>query len=68
MCDCCNGVGHEFESHGMKCKIVIRGNIMSVCLPYNATDLAVEACPLCGRNLVPTDKGKCGKYEERKTV
>lgn len=52
MCNCCNGVGHEFVARGMKCKIVIRnGNIMSVCLPNNATDVVVKACPLCGRAL-----------------
>lgn len=56
MCNCCNGIGHEFMSRGMKCKIVIRDNIMSVCLPSNATDLVVKACPLCGRNLETTDK------------
>lgn len=55
MCNCCNGVGHEFVSRGMKCKIVIRNdNLMTVYLPYNATDLPVKACPLCGRRL---DKG-----------
>ena len=51
MCNCCNGSGHEFMSRGMKCKIVIRDNIMSVYLPYNVTDLVVKTCPLCGSNL-----------------
>lgn len=58
MCNCCNGIGHEFLSRGMKCKIVIRDNIMSVCLPHNATDLVVKVCPLCGRNLVKEDKAQ----------
>lgn len=55
MCSCCNGVGQEFESRGMKCKVVIRGNVMTVYLPYNATDFEVKVCPLCGRNLDCTD-------------
>lgn len=58
MCNCCSGNGHKFESRGMKCKIVIRNNIMSVYLPFNATDLAVNVCPLCGRNLGTTEKGE----------
>ena len=58
MCNCCNGVGHDFESRNMKCKIVIRGNIMTVCLPHNATDLVVNVCPLCGEKLDSTDKVK----------
>ncbi len=58
MCDCCNGVGHEFMARGMKCKIVIReGNVMSVYLPHNATDLVVQVCPLCGRKLSDVDNG-----------
>ena len=56
MCDCCNGVGHEFVARGMKCKMVIRNNVMSVYLPTNATDIEVVACPLCGRKL--TDETK----------
>ena len=51
MCNCCNGVGHEFESREMRCKIIIRDNIMSVCLPWNSVDLEVKVCPLCGRIL-----------------
>ena len=52
MCNCCNGTGHEFVARGIKCKIVIRNdNVMSVYLPYNATDIEVVACPLCGRVL-----------------
>ena len=58
MCDCCNGIGHEFESHGMRCKIIIRDNIMSVCLPWNLADLKVKACPLCGRELDSKTKGE----------
>jgi hypothetical protein len=50
-CNCCNGVGHEFESKGMKCKIVIRDNLMSVNLPWNSADIEVTHCPLCGREL-----------------
>lgn len=56
MCNCCNGIGYKFESRGMKCKIVIRENVMSVCLPWNSVDLKVKACPLCGRNLTSTSK------------
>ena len=51
MCNCCNGVGHEFESRGMKCKVVIRNNIMLVCLPWNSVELEVNVCPLCGKSL-----------------
>lgn len=51
-CNCCNGIGHEFESKGMKCKIVIRNNTMSVALPWNAIDIDVKACPMCGRELI----------------
>ena len=52
-CNCCNGVGHEFEARGMKCKIIIRDtNVMTIQLPYNATDLVVTHCPMCGRELV----------------
>lgn len=54
-CNCCNGAGHEFVARGMKCKIVIRnGNIMSVYLPFNAIDIEVVACPLCGREFTAT--------------
>lgn len=56
-CNCCNGTGHEFVSRNMKCKVVIRDtNIMTVCLPHNATDLVVKCCPLCGRTLVEDNK------------
>lgn len=58
MCNCCNGLGYEFESRGMRCKIIIRSNIMTVCLPFNATDLEVKVCPLCGRNLESTDRSE----------
>jgi hypothetical protein len=59
MCNCCNGVGHEFVARGMKCKIVIRdGNVMSVYLPFNATDIVVKNCPLCGRELANTEVDK----------
>ena len=51
MCNFCNGVGYEFVARGMKCKVVIRNGVMTVCLPNNATDLKVEFCPLCGRQL-----------------
>ncbi len=51
MCNCCNGTGHQFESHGMKCKVVIRNSIMEVCLPWNSAVLEVKVCPLCGRIL-----------------
>jgi hypothetical protein len=51
MCNCCNGVGHEFVARGMKCRIVIRDGVMSIYLPNNATDLDVKSCPLCGRKL-----------------
>ena len=50
-CNCCNGTGHEFESKGMKCKIVIRNNLMTIQLPWNATEIEVKSCPLCGRFL-----------------
>lgn len=50
-CNCCNGVGHEFESKGMKCKIVVRNNLMTVQLPWNSVDIEVKSCPLCGRFL-----------------
>ena len=56
MCNCCNGVGHEFESRGMKCKVVIRDNRMQVCLPWNAVELEVKVCHLCGRSLDSTGK------------
>lgn len=59
MCDCCNGVGHEFVSRGMKCKVVIReGNVLTMCLPYNATDLVVKFCPLCSRELTHQEGDK----------
>lgn len=58
MCECCNGIGHEFEARGMKCKIVIRnGNIMSVYLPTNATDIEVQFCPLCGKTIEGNNRG-----------
>lgn len=51
-CNCCNGVGHNFTARNMNCKIVIRdGNVLTVCLPNNATDVEVKFCPLCGRLL-----------------
>lgn len=57
-CNCCNGTGHKFKARGMNCNIIIRGNIMSVYLPNNATDLIVKACPLCGRNIETSSKDK----------
>ena len=59
ICNCCNGVGHEFVARGMKCKIVIRsGNVMTVYLPFNATDIEVKNCPLCGRKLEDSESDK----------
>jgi hypothetical protein len=58
MCNCCNGVGHEFVARGMKCRVVIRDGTMSIYLPHNATDLAVQFCPLCGRKLNEDDADK----------
>lgn len=50
-CNCCNGVGHGFETRGMNCNIVIKHNLMTIKLPYNAADIEVKFCPLCGRLL-----------------
>lgn len=64
MCNCCNGVGHEFVSRGMKCRVVIRNSVMTTCLPNNATDLDVEFCPICGRHLNITQSDKIAEIKE----
>lgn len=63
-CNCCNGIGHEFESRGMKCKIVIRDDLMTMQLPYNATDVKVTHCPLCGRDLRQNTHNNDALYED----